>query len=196
MLKLDLSSFGRAGVFLQEVFLLQLFAVFGAIGPQLMSWLRCGRHNFQGSVALRVSEALIAWELPLHSRPSVKHRPVPKPTRNLPRPPDAAAFLGHRSVQWGWQAVRETRDAAVDALPALKGDVDELWPLIWLVPSLQRSLQLLGALHMSWMQKVWLLQHIRLLCDQLSLWLEKPCCRGGKALEVTRAKRQESKPGR
>lgn len=163
---------------------------------QLMSWLRCGRQRFQGSVALRVSEALIAWELPLHSRPTVKHRPVPKPTRNLPRPPDAGAFLGHRSVQWGWQAVRETRDAAVDALPALKGDVDELWPLIWLVPSLHRSLQLLGALHLPWMQKVCLLQHIRLLCDQLSLWLESPCCRGGKALEVTRAKRQESKPGR
>eukprot|EP00434_Breviolum_minutum_P039518 symbB.v1.2.035096.t1/scaffold4655.1/size36848/5 len=120
-----------------------------------MSWLRYDRKQFHATAALKVSEALIAWELPLHARPTVKHRPVPKPTRNLPRPPDAAGFHGHRAVQWGWQAVREIRDAAVDALPALKGDVDELWPLIWLVPSLERSLQLLGALHLSWMQKVY-----------------------------------------
>jgi len=158
---------------------------------QLMSWLRNDRKQFQATAALKVSEALIAWELPLHARPTVKHRPVPKPTRNLPRPPDAAGFHGHRAVQWGWQAVREIRDAAVDALPALKGDVDELWPLIWLVPSLERSLQLLGALHLSWMQKVWLLQHIGLLCDHLSTWLESPCCKGDKALKVTKANRQE-----
>eukprot|EP00439_Symbiodinium_sp_Y106_P057092 s2155_g8.t1 len=73
--------------------------------------------------------------------------------------------------------------------PALKGDVDELWPLIWLVPSLHRSLQLLQAIHLSWMQKVWLLQHIRILCDRLSSWLDGMDT--SRSLEVLLSKRQE-----
>eukprot|EP00913_Durusdinium_trenchii_P018663 g17538.t1 len=159
---------------------------------------------------MKVSEALIAWELPLHARPTEKLRKVPKPTRTVPRQPDIAGFHGHRAVQYGWQvgasgahvadphdvlptqAVREIREAAVNALPAVKGDVDELWPLMWLVPSLQRSLQLVSSAHISWMQKVWVLQHIHLLCGQLSIWLDGPSLRGGRKLEVTRARRHET----
>ncbi|CAK9023039.1 unnamed protein product [Durusdinium trenchii] len=159
---------------------------------QLMSWLRFGRHEFNASTAMKVSEALIAWELPLHARPTEKLRKVPKPTRTVPRQPDIAGFHGHRAVQYGWQAVREIREAAVNALPAVKGDVDELWPLMWLVPSLQRSLQLVSSAHISWMQKVWVLQHIHLLCGQLSIWLDGPSLRGGRKLEVTRARRHET----
>ncbi|CAJ1368044.1 unnamed protein product, partial [Effrenium voratum] len=106
---------------------------------------------------------------------------VPKATR-CQRQPEVSS---QRAVHWGWQAVREMRDAAVDVLPVIQGDVDELWPLMWLVPSLHRALQLLGALHLSWMQKVWLLQHIRLLSDRLCGWLDSPTAApGAPALQV------------
>jgi len=154
---------------------------------QLMSWVRCGRMGFSFAAAMQVSEVLIAWTLPLHARPATKKRQVPKPTPPPPRLPDVA---GQRAVQWGWQGIREFRDAAANALPALQGDLEELWPLLWLVPSLHRSLQLLPAIHLSWMQKVWLLQHIRLLCDRLFTWLDSfPA--GSSQLEVSIAKRQE-----
>ncbi|CAE8589266.1 unnamed protein product [Polarella glacialis] len=69
--------------------------------------------------------------------------------------------------------VRELRDAVAASLPVVEGDVSELWGLLWLVPGLKRSLQLLDATHLPWPQKVWLLQHIRLLCERLLAFLEE-----------------------
>ncbi|CAJ1408934.1 unnamed protein product [Effrenium voratum] len=146
---------------------------------QMLSWLRLGRHGFRTTVT-QVSEALVAWELPFKQRHERAPK-VPKATR-CQRQPEVSS---QRAVHWGWQAVREMRDAAVDVLPVIQGDVDELWPLMWLVPSLHRALQLLGALHLSWMQKVWLLQHIRLLSDRLCGWLDSPTAApGARALQV------------
>merc|ERR1711998_317562 len=77
-----------------------------------------------------------------------------------------------RSVQWGCQAMREFHDAAARALPVVQGDVEELWPVLWLIPCLRHSLELLDAADTPWPQKVWLLHHVGRLMEKLLPALE------------------------
>ena len=67
MSKLDLSSFGRAGAFSQEVFFLQLFAVFGAVGPWQFHFATGRPFTEDGQHVTAESKSSFAESLPFAS---------------------------------------------------------------------------------------------------------------------------------
>jgi len=136
--------------------------------------------------AKKISEAICDWTLPRRLVRNTASR------SSVPRlgPPPSRRQRGDtplRSMQWGWQAVREFRDAAVDVLPVVEGDVDQLWPALWLIPSLRFSLELLDTTSCPWPQKVWLLHHIDRLVRKLSSWLDDLARTSPRVLEVRQA---------
>lgn len=159
-------------------------SIAGPTASSDMAWLiaalRCDEASVASAVveARKISQALCDWTLP----PKVaRARSTPKakaaPRLGVPRlaPPPSRRQRGDvpvRAMQWGWRTVREFRDAAVDGLPVVEGDIAELWPALWLVPSLKCSLELLESPSLPWPQKVWLLFHIGRLIEKLSGWLE------------------------
>uniref|UniRef100_A0A7S1AJ54 Uncharacterized protein n=1 Tax=Noctiluca scintillans TaxID=2966 RepID=A0A7S1AJ54_NOCSC len=140
----------------------------------LLSWLRSSRRPAidAAAEARKISDALCDWTLPRRAvRVVGRSGGIARPL-----PTVAARQRGEtpiRSMQWGWQVVREFRDAAAAVLPVVEGDISEVWPLLWLVPSLKLSLELLDCQGCAWPQKVWLLYHVRSLADRLVSWLEK-----------------------
>eukprot|EP00929_Paragymnodinium_shiwhaense_P070109 TRINITY_DN35485_c0_g2_i1.p1 TRINITY_DN35485_c0_g2~~TRINITY_DN35485_c0_g2_i1.p1 ORF type:complete len:707 (-),score=99.65 TRINITY_DN35485_c0_g2_i1:55-2175(-) len=141
--------------------------------------------------ARKISESLCDWKLPSYLvKQQLARRADPKggvPRLGVPRPPPrppagrAGCEVAVRATQWGWQTVREFRDSAVpqrrgeaSAVPlGLEGHVSELWPALWLTPSLQKALVMLELPSLPWMQKVWLLYHISMLIRRLNSWLER-----------------------
>jgi len=158
----------------------------------LVAWLRSGSSTGVGASAAvearNISEALCDWN-PGASKRAVRGEQTAvgmvssakQPRRPPPPPPPALSArrqrvdVPSRVTQWGWQVLREFREAAVSEgkLPSLDGSLAELWPALWLVPCLRHSLALLDAPSCPWPQKVWLLHHIGGLIQRLLHWLDE-----------------------
>lgn len=141
---------------------------------QLLAWVRGSSLAIGRSAAeaKKISEALCDWTLP---RRAVRRAAGAR--GQIPRlePPPSRRQRGEvppRAMQWGWQVVRDFRDAIACTLPVVEGDISILWPALWLVPSLRLSLSLLDSISCSWPQKLWLLYHIGSLTDGLLRWLD------------------------
>eukprot|EP00446_Apocalathium_sp_SHHI-4_P068696 CAMPEP_0177528642 /NCGR_PEP_ID=MMETSP0369-20130122/52348_1 /TAXON_ID=447022 ORGANISM="Scrippsiella hangoei-like, Strain SHHI-4" /NCGR_SAMPLE_ID=MMETSP0369 /ASSEMBLY_ACC=CAM_ASM_000364 /LENGTH=661 /DNA_ID=CAMNT_0019009191 /DNA_START=38 /DNA_END=2023 /DNA_ORIENTATION=- len=140
----------------------------------LLAWLRttddAGRRA--AVEAGHASRALVDWRPFRGIRGTVGGRPaVPRPDPSAARRQRGEAPV--RAVQFGWQTIREFRDAACAALPALEGDVDALWPAIWFVPCLSRALELLDDDTLPWLQKVWLLSFVGQLVERILEFLDQ-----------------------
>lgn len=136
--------------------------------------------------ARRISDAICTWvprngssKIPASSAASgrgqkseIRARPVPPPRR----PPTLGRANGRkpvRAMQFGWQAVREFRDALGEQLPGLEGDSMELWPGLCLTPQLRYAVCFLDRPEAPWNQKIWALHHARQCIEGLDVWLRK-----------------------
>jgi len=141
----------------------------------LASWLRCACASVAASSreAMKMSDALCDWTLPSRSVSAgtgARSRPVPRPGPPLSqRQRDEVPI---RAMQWGRQAIREFREAGAATLPLVEGDVADVWPVLWLVPALRFSLELLDAADCPWSQKLWVLHHVGGLAERLLRWLD------------------------
>lgn len=141
---------------------------------RLLAWVRHDPASMADAAgeARKIGEALCDWTLPRSAvRASAGARgPVPRvapPPKSRPR-----GDVPIRAMQWGWQVVREFREAAAQSLPVVEGDVQQLWPALWLVPNLQLALELLDGADCPFPQKVWMLHYVGCLSDRLLSWLD------------------------
>lgn len=159
----------------------------------LLAWVRSHQAaaNEAMSEAKKISEALCDWTPPRRAVRSVAGArstvPRMKPPPHSRRSPGEVPVRG---MQWGWQVLREFREACAALVPPVEGPLEEVWPLMWHVPSLRLVLSLLDAPTCPWPQKVWLLYHASLLAERVSSWLEGLRGREAAVLEVRVARDQ------
>jgi len=146
---------------------------------QLLGLLASGPNEIAESFAEagRITEALLDWEGP-QIVSSSQRKSVPAPPRpRAPRGAQVGRFGdagSRRALQWSWRASREFRTALTDAVPTLKEGTDGegLWRMLWWLPQLRLSLELLDAPHLPWPQKLWALYHTHSTMERVLSWLK------------------------